>query len=100
MSFQVREVAESLGEDPGDSRPLIKVIEDLRDEVGVLTVKGHGFGSRNLAMVLGHLDEARLWATEYAVKERHSHLLIDKAHYRDMLDRTDSTDTPEGEPHV
>lgn len=97
--FLVREVAESLGLDPGDARPLIKVIEALRDEASVLAVKGHGHGSRSLALVLTKLDEARLWATEYAVAERHSHILVDKAQYREGLDRTVRTDTPE-DAHV
>jgi len=104
MGFQVREVAESLGEDPGDARPLIKAIEALRDEVSVLAVRGHGHGSRNLSLVLTRLDEARLWATEYALAERHSHILVDKAQYKAGLDATaDSTvrtDTPEGDARV
>lgn len=64
-------------EETDGARPLTDVLSSLTDEVAahlMVTYKGH---SRELAMVLTKLDEAKMWATQHGLKVG-SHVLMDK----------------------
>jgi hypothetical protein len=93
--FLTREVPISLGEEPTeDQRSMIDVIDQLRDELTVLTVKNSGAPLRSASMVLAKLDEARLWAIDFGLKTG-SHLLLDKRKYAEGLAATATDETQE-----
>lgn len=64
-----------------DARPLVRVIDSLTDEVGLMLMTNFGGRSRELALVLTKLEEARLWAVRHGERTG-SHVVIDR---REML---------------
>ena len=73
-------LTDSEKENHSDARPLADVLEKLRDEVGGLIMVRHGGRSRELALIITKLDEARLWAIEYGVKLG-THVVLDKREF-------------------
>jgi len=72
----LQEVAEM--DDAEDGRFLTQVLDRLADEVRVLLVRG---STRELALALTHIEDAKHWATEHGVKTN-SHVIIDRRIFR------------------
>lgn len=77
---------------------LVRDLESLRDDVTVYMMDRYKGNSRELAMVLTKLDEARLWLVEEAVKIRRLSIVDRASILRTAASeaekmRTDTTDT-------
>jgi hypothetical protein len=64
-----------------NARPLPRVLASLADEVQLMMIEQYGGRSRELALVLTKLEEARMWAVAHGEKTG-SHVVIDR---REML---------------
>lgn len=70
-----------IDQDNEDARPLVRVLESLTDEIGLMLMTNFGGRARELAMCMTKVEEARLWAVRHGERTG-SHVVVDR---REML---------------
>ena len=73
----IRELDEIDGVQDSKALSLVPRCGQFRDEVAAVLIHRHGGNSRELAMVITKLDEARQWAVTYG-ENLGTHVVMDK----------------------